>query len=80
MKKKKQSNGHVPYRDSKLTKLLSDSLGGNGLALMIACISPSAYNLNESLKTLRYASRAKRIQNRPVIQMDPREEVGAVVG
>ena len=65
---------HVPYRDSKLTKLLSESLGGNGLALMISCVSPSSYNLAETLKTLRYASRAKRIKNRPVIQMDPREE------
>jgi hypothetical protein len=66
---------HVPYRDSKLTKLLSESLGGNGLALMIACVSPSSYNIAETLKTLRYASRAKRIKNRPVVQMDPREEV-----
>lgn len=77
MKRKKSGNGniHVPYRDSKLTKLLSDSLGGNGITLMIACISPSSYNLHETLNTLRYASRAKRIQNRPVVQMDPREEV-----
>jgi hypothetical protein len=81
MKKKRQSTPvggtavHVPYRDSKLTKLLSDSLGGNGLALMIACVTPSIFNLGESLKTLRYASRAKHIQNKPVVQIDPREEV-----
>jgi hypothetical protein len=66
---------HVPFRDSKLTKLISDSLGGDGAALMIACISPSGMNVNESLNTLRYASRAKRIKNKPIIQMDPREEV-----
>eukprot|EP00158_Paraphelidium_tribonemae_P006245 Partr_v1_DN27744_c0_g1_i2_m67490 putative Kinesin family member len=75
MKKSKKSNVHVPYRDSKLTKLLSDSLGGNGVALMIACVSPATLNVNESLNTLRYAARAKRIKNRPVIQMDPREEL-----
>ncbi|KAJ1559555.1 Kinesin- protein 12 [Cladochytrium tenue] len=53
---------HIPYRDSKLTKLLSDSLGGSGLVLMIACVSPSSINLSETIKTLRYAHRAKRIQ------------------
>jgi kinesin family member 12 len=75
--KRKNKNGqiHVPYRDSKLTKLLSDTLGGNGVALMVACVSPAAYNLNETLSTLRYASRAKYIQNRPAVQIDPREEL-----
>lgn len=73
--KKKNTTMHVPYRDSKLTKLLCDSLGGSGLALMVACVSPSAVNVNETLNTLRYASRAKKIQNRPVVQMDPREEL-----
>ncbi|KAI9337545.1 P-loop containing nucleoside triphosphate hydrolase protein [Obelidium mucronatum] len=63
--------GHIPYRDSNLTKLLSDSLGGSGLALMIACISPSSFNLQESLKTLRYAARARKIRNRPSIQVAP---------
>ncbi|KAJ3341447.1 hypothetical protein HDU93_004848 [Gonapodya sp. JEL0774] len=72
---KRRKNGHVPYRDSKLTKLLMDSLGGNGFALMIACVSPSSQQLTETIKTLRYASRAKRIRNRPVIVMDPREEL-----
>lgn len=76
MKRKKLTTQHVPYRDSKLTMLLSDTLGGNGVALMIACISPNGLNLNETLSTLRYASRAKHIQNKPVIQIDPREEVG----
>ena len=55
---------HVPYRDSKLTRLLQDSLGGNSATLMIACASPSSDNFTESLNTLRYAARAKNIQNR----------------
>ncbi|KAL3313328.1 hypothetical protein Ciccas_008072 [Cichlidogyrus casuarinus] len=66
--------GHVPYRDSKLTKLLADSLGGNGITLMITCVSPAQKQSQESLNSLRYASRAKRIQNTPVstnvIQLD----------
>lgn len=70
----KRKGAHVPFRDSKLTKLLADSLGGRGLSLMIACVSPSSYNINESMKTLRYAENAKRIKNKPIIQMDPREE------
>jgi hypothetical protein len=48
---------HVPYRDSKLTRLLQDSLGGNTKTLMIAAISPSSYNYDETFGTLRYASR-----------------------
>jgi Kinesin motor domain len=66
---------HVPYRDSKLTKLLSDSLNGKGLALMIACISPSNHNLQETLKTVRYAMQARKITNKAVIQLDPEEEM-----
>lgn len=61
--------GHVPYRDSKLTKLLADSLGGSSLAMMIGCLSPSSEALDESNNTLHYLSAAKRIQNRPVVQM-----------
>jgi hypothetical protein len=49
------------------------------MTMMVACISPSGFNMNETLNTLRYASRAKRIQNRPMIQMDPREEVNLFV-
>ncbi|XP_076790948.1 kinesin-like protein KIF12 isoform X4 [Arvicanthis niloticus] len=60
---KKQS--HIPFRDSKLTKLLADSLGGRGVTLMVACVSPSAQCLPETLSTLRYASRAQRITTRP---------------
>lgn len=58
---------HVPYRDSKLTRLLQDSLGGNSKTLMIACVSPATINFEETLNTLKYANRAKNIRNRPVV-------------
>ncbi|XP_021693305.1 kinesin-like protein KIF17 [Aedes aegypti] len=64
---------HVPYRDSKLTRLLQDSLGGNTKTLMIACISPADFNYDETLSTLRYASRAKNIANKPKINEDPKD-------
>ncbi|CAD7088674.1 unnamed protein product [Hermetia illucens] len=69
----KKRSGHIPYRDSQLTKLLADSLAGNGVTLMIACVSPAYSNYAETLNTLRYASRAKRIRTKPIIIMDPRE-------
>ncbi|XP_058055403.1 kinesin-like protein KIF12 [Anopheles bellator] len=69
----KKRGGHIPYRDSKLTKLLADSLAGNGVTLMIACISPAQSNVTETINTLRYAARAKRIRTKPIIVMDPRE-------
>ncbi|NXK81727.1 KIF12 protein, partial [Amazona guildingii] len=56
---------HVPYRDSKLTRLLARSLGGSGVTLMVACISPSSRCLSETLSTLHYASRARRVTTRP---------------
>nr|CAB3259002.1 kinesin-like protein KIF12 [Phallusia mammillata] len=71
----KKRGGHIPYRDSKLTKLLADSLGGTGVTLMIACVTPSSYNLSETLNTLRYAKRARKIKNKPVVRIDPREEL-----
>lgn len=64
---------HIPYRDSKLTRLLQDSLGGNTKTLMIACISPADNNYDETLSTLRYANRAKNIKNKPKINEDPKE-------
>ena len=48
---------HIPYRDSKLTRLLQDSLGGNTKTLMVACLSPADNNYDETLSTLRYANR-----------------------
>ena len=64
---------HVPYRDSKLTRLLQDSLGGNARTVMVANIGPAEYNYEESLTTLRYANRAKDIKNKPRINEDPKD-------
>ena len=61
---------HVPYRDSKLTRLLEDSLGGNCKTTMLAMISPAHESFSESLSTLHFAQRAKKIKNRPVINED----------
>ncbi|XP_022162800.1 kinesin-like protein KIF21A [Myzus persicae] len=61
---------HVPYRDSKLTRLLQDSLGGNSRTVMIACVSPSDRDFMETLNTLKYANRARNIQNKVVINQD----------
>ncbi|GAA5894695.1 hypothetical protein JCM6882_006660 [Rhodosporidiobolus microsporus] len=58
---------HIPYRDSKLTRLLQDSLGGNSFTMMIACVSPTEFNLHETLSTLKYANRARNIKNRAEI-------------
>ncbi|KAH7688790.1 Plus-end-directed kinesin ATPase protein [Dioscorea alata] len=69
--KKRKEGGHVPYRDSKLTRLLQDSLGGNSKTVMIACISPADSNAEETLNTLKYANRARNIQNKAVINRDP---------
>ena len=64
---------HIPYRDSKLTRLLQDSLGGNTKTLMVACVSPADNNYDETLSTLRYANRAKNIKNKPKINEDPKD-------
>ncbi|VDM17524.1 unnamed protein product [Hydatigera taeniaeformis] len=64
---------HVPYRDSKLTRLLQDSLGGNSKTVMVANIGPSSYSYDETINTLRYASRAKNIRNLPKINDDPKD-------
>ncbi|KAM8750336.1 kinesin-like protein KIF21A isoform 3-T3 [Acanthopagrus schlegelii] len=61
---------HVPYRDSKLTRLLQDSLGGNSQTVMIACISPSDRDFMETLNTLKYANRARNIKNRVMVNQD----------
>ncbi|XP_064525057.1 kinesin-like protein KIF7 isoform X3 [Pseudopipra pipra] len=58
---------HIPYRDSKITRILKDSLGGNAQTVMIACVSPSSSDFDESLNTLNYANRAQNIQNKAVV-------------
>ncbi|XP_053399580.1 kinesin-like protein KIF3A isoform X2 [Mercenaria mercenaria] len=66
-------SSHIPYRNSKLTRLLQDSLGGNSKTAMIANIGPADYNYDESISTLRYANRAKNIQNKAKINEDPKD-------
>nr|XP_060634386.1 kinesin-like protein KIF21A isoform X5 [Anolis sagrei ordinatus] len=61
---------HVPYRDSKLTRLLQDSLGGNSQTVMIACVSPSDRDFMETLNTLKYANRARNIKNKVMVNQD----------
>ncbi|XP_069566730.1 kinesin-like protein KIF21B isoform X4 [Brachyistius frenatus] len=65
-----KKGGHVPYRDSKLTRLLQDSLGGNSHTMMIACVSPSDRDFMETLNTLKYANRARNIKNKVVVNQD----------
>jgi len=64
---------YIPYRDSKLTRILQDSLGGNTKTCMIAACGPADYNTDETISTLRYASRAKNIENKPRINEDPKD-------
>eukprot|EP00051_Salpingoeca_urceolata_P023712 m.408038 g.408038 ORF g.408038 m.408038 type:complete len:1477 (+) comp20142_c1_seq2:683-5113(+) len=72
---KDAKNKFVPYRDSTLTWLLKDNLGGNSKTVMVATISPAADNYEETLSTLRYADRAKRIVNKAVVNEDPNAKV-----
>jgi hypothetical protein len=67
-----QNNNYVPYRDSKLTCLLRQSLGGNSFCLMIACLNPCDAQIEENLSTMQYASQASYISNRPVRNDDPK--------
>nr|XP_021530031.1 kinesin-like protein KIF7 [Aotus nancymaae] len=70
-----QSRGsHIPYRDSKITRILKDSLGGNAKTVMIACVSPSSSDFDETLNTLNYASRAQNIRNRATVNWRPEAE------
>ncbi|KAF6029688.1 KIF3C [Bugula neritina] len=66
-------SSHVPYRDSKLTRLLQDSLGGNAKTVMVANVGPASYNFDETVTTLRWANRAKSIKNKPKINEDPKD-------
>ncbi|OAF72115.1 hypothetical protein A3Q56_00110 [Intoshia linei] len=65
--KRKAIHRHIPYRQSKITRLLKDSLGGNSHTLMICCISPASSNIDETLNSLKYASRARHIKNKPIL-------------
>jgi len=64
----RQAGSHVSYRDSRLTRLLQDSLGGNAITYMVACINPVEFHLSETLNTVQYAQRARAIQSKPQIQ------------
>ncbi|RFU26192.1 hypothetical protein B7463_g10145, partial [Scytalidium lignicola] len=64
----RQAGAHVSYRDSKLTRLLQDSLGGNAITYMVACVTPAEFHLSETLNTVQYAQRARAIQSKPRIQ------------
>jgi kinesin family member 21 len=68
-----RKGSHVPYRDSKLTRMLQDSIGGNSRTLMIACISPADSNFAESYNTITYANRARNIKNKPIVNRDARD-------
>ncbi|XP_029564150.1 kinesin-like protein KIF1A isoform X16 [Salmo trutta] len=70
-KKKKKVESHIPYRDSVLTWLLRENLGGNSRTAMVAALSPADINYDETLSTLRYADRAKQIRCNAVINEDP---------
>lgn len=63
----KLNQKYIPYRDSKLTMLLQDSLGGTSKALMIACVSPSETYVDETTSTLNYATRTMNIKNKPIL-------------
>ncbi|XP_066268294.1 kinesin-like protein KIF21A isoform X2 [Branchiostoma lanceolatum] len=71
----KKKGSHVPYRDSKLTRLLQDSLGGNSRTLMIACVSPSDRDFMETLNTLKYANRARNIKNKVSVNQDKTSKI-----
>jgi hypothetical protein len=72
---KKTKVPYIPYRDSKLTMLLMDSLGGSSKALMVACVGPSSAYFEETLSTLNFATRTMNIKNKPVIQMEEKDQI-----
>lgn len=75
----RQPGAHVSYRDSKLTRLLQDSLGGNAITYMIACVTPAEFHLSETLNTLQYAQRARAIQSKPRIQQVEEGDKQAII-
>lgn len=68
-------NKFVPYRNSSLTRILQNALGGNSQTIMICAISPSSDNYEETLSTLRYADQAKKIKNKPVINESETDKI-----
>ncbi|KAH6656602.1 hypothetical protein BKA67DRAFT_160213 [Truncatella angustata] len=70
---------HVSYRDSRLTRLLQDSLGGNAITYMIACVTPAEFHLSETLNTVQYAQRARAIQSKPRIQQVEEGDKQAII-
>lgn len=75
----RHSGAHVSYRDSKLTRLLQDSLGGNAITYMIACVTPPEFHLSETLNTVQYAQRARAIQSKPQIQQIEEGDKSAII-
>ncbi|KAF4589904.1 kinesin family protein [Ophiocordyceps camponoti-floridani] len=75
----RQPGSHVSYRDSKLTRLLQDSLGGNAITYMIACVTPAEFHLSETINTVQYAQRARAIQSKPRIQQIEEGDKQAVI-
>ena len=69
----REKRGHVPYRDSKLTSLLTDSLGGSARTIMVACVSAEARDQKETLSTLHYASVARQVVNTVALAQDPQQ-------
>lgn len=65
----------VPYRNSALTRILQTALGGNSKTIMVCALSPSFMNYEETLSTLRYADRAKKIKNAAIINESPQDKV-----
>ena len=70
LKKNNQSTTHIPYRESKLTRLLKDSLSGSSITVMIGCVSPSGLNVDETLNTLNYSSFARSVKIQPMINVE----------
>ncbi|KAK9778876.1 hypothetical protein SCAR479_04112 [Seiridium cardinale] len=75
----RNAGAHVSYRDSRLTRLLQDSLGGNAITYMIACVTPAEFHLSETLNTVQYAQRARAIQSKPRIQQVEEGDKQAII-
>ncbi|RYP09677.1 hypothetical protein DL764_001103 [Monosporascus ibericus] len=75
----RNAGSHVSYRDSRLTRLLQDSLGGNAITYMVACVTPAEFHLSETLNTVQYAQRARAIQSKPRIQQTEEGDKQAII-